>query len=85
MITNAGIGSNLTLDGTVEADASIMLGDQTFAAIGAAPGPCSADECPRTCFYQNMLLHVCLSWKVVPCTELSIFATSHLWPSLANP
>jgi len=36
--TNAGIGSNLTLNGTVEADASIMLGDRTFAAIGATPG-----------------------------------------------
>ncbi|DBA94067.1 TPA: hypothetical protein ACH3X1_001715 [Trebouxia sp. C0004] len=40
--TNAGIGSNLTLKGTVEADASIMLGDRTFAAIGATPGLGSA-------------------------------------------
>ncbi|KAL0048056.1 hypothetical protein WJX82_006699 [Trebouxia sp. C0006] len=40
--TNAGIGSNLTLNGTVEADASIMLGDRTFAAIGATPGLGSA-------------------------------------------
>ena len=36
--TNAGIGSNLTLNGTVEADASIMLGNRIFAAVGAAPG-----------------------------------------------
>ncbi|KAL0022812.1 hypothetical protein WJX79_000766 [Trebouxia sp. C0005] len=40
--TNAGIGSNLTQNGTVEADASIMLGDRTFAAVGAAPGLSSA-------------------------------------------
>lgn len=40
--TNAGQGSNLTLAGTVETDAAIMLGDQTFAAVGAVPGLGSA-------------------------------------------
>lgn len=37
-VTNAGLGSNLTSDGAVEADASVMTGDGRFAAIGAAPG-----------------------------------------------
>lgn len=35
---NAGRGSNLTLGGTVECDASVMEGDGTFGAVAAAPG-----------------------------------------------
>jgi len=36
--TNAGRGSNLTEDGAVEADASVMAGDGAFGAVGAAAG-----------------------------------------------
>ena len=37
-ITNAGKGSNLTEDGTVECDAAVMDGRGVFGAVGACPG-----------------------------------------------
>lgn len=38
-LTNAGYGSNLTIDGKVECDASIMNGnDLNFGAVGAVAG-----------------------------------------------
>ncbi len=49
--TNAGIGSNLTLNGTVEADASIMLGERTFAAVGATPGTQSTADTQLADFF----------------------------------
>lgn len=42
-----------------------MLGDRTFAAIGAAPGVCWADDCPWSCCYQSIWLHVLL--ELVAC------------------
>jgi len=36
-LTNAGIGSNLTLNGNIECDASIM-DEESFGAVGAVSG-----------------------------------------------
>ena len=37
-LTNAGLGSNLSLTGTVECDASIMEGGGGYGAVGAVQG-----------------------------------------------
>ena len=37
-LTNAGVGSNLSLHGTVECDASLMDGAGGFGSIGAVQG-----------------------------------------------
>ena len=43
--TNAGRGSNLTEDGSVECDASIMDGKSgSFGAVGAVPGTCMIEQ-----------------------------------------
>lgn len=41
---NAGLGSTLTRDGTVELDAAIMTGEMRFGAVGACPPVASAIE-----------------------------------------
>lgn len=41
---NAGLGSTLTREGTVELDAAVMTGDLKFGAVGACPPVASAIE-----------------------------------------
>lgn len=57
-LTNAGFGSNLTSDGKVECDASVMNGsDHNYGAIGAVSGvknPVDVAKC--LCQYQKVNL-----------------------------
>jgi hypothetical protein len=53
-VTNAGYGSNLTLAGSAECDASIMSGDGTAGAVGCVPGEMLKQQ-------QQQLWGVCLA------------------------
>lgn len=55
-LTNSGFGSNLTIDGKVECDASVMNGeDLNFGAVGAVSGVKNPVElAKRLCQRQNV-------------------------------
>lgn len=46
-ITNAGYGSNLTVDGTVECDATVVDHLGRSGAVGAVSRECLCHFCPR--------------------------------------
>ncbi|OVA13842.1 Peptidase T2 [Macleaya cordata] len=64
--TNAGRGSNLTEEGLVECDASIMDGDSgTFGAVGAVPGVQNAIQI-ATCLAKDQLMGPSLLGRIPP-------------------
>ena len=55
---NAGYGSNLTIEGTVECDASIMHGSGLFGGVGALSG--MSCHCRATRLFLLLLLFISL-------------------------
>ncbi|TFK26524.1 N-terminal nucleophile aminohydrolase [Coprinopsis marcescibilis] len=71
---NAGLGSNLTLDGTVECDAAIMSGDSSFGSVAAVSGvknPIQLAKSIRQYSYKEDKLG-----RIPPLTLVSAGATS---------
>ncbi|XP_031483289.1 putative threonine aspartase isoform X3 [Nymphaea colorata] len=77
--TNAGRGSNLTVDGHVECDASIMEGDSgAFGAVGAVSGVRNAIQIAATLAKESMM-GPCLLGRIPPINRFLVGDGAREW------